>query len=109
MDKNSETGSSEDEFYKQVKQQRAAKLAVKANIHSRWGFCTYCVGHCPRFLCMNAFLSGLPRRCICVWVLRGGTFFVIVVVGSIHLALLHNRNYSLLVIHILNIYVLLLQ
>ncbi|KAF3451037.1 hypothetical protein FNV43_RR07126 [Rhamnella rubrinervis] len=35
MDEDSETGSSEDEFYRQVKQQRAAKLAAKAEIHSR--------------------------------------------------------------------------
>lgn len=32
----SEAGDSEDEFYKQAKQNRAAKLAAKAEIHSRF-------------------------------------------------------------------------
>ncbi|KAH7547581.1 hypothetical protein FEM48_Zijuj01G0325000 [Ziziphus jujuba var. spinosa] len=35
MDEDNETEDSEDEFYKQAKQQRAAKLAAKAEIHSR--------------------------------------------------------------------------
>lgn len=35
----SESEESADEFYKQVKQQRAAKLAAKAEIYSRFVFC----------------------------------------------------------------------
>lgn len=40
MDEDSGSEGSEDEFYKQVKQQRAAKLAAKAEIYSRF------VSHC---------------------------------------------------------------
>ena len=37
-DNDNGTEESEDEFYKQVKQQRAAKLAVKAETYSRYPF-----------------------------------------------------------------------
>lgn len=45
MDEDDETEDSEDEFYKQVKQQRAAKLAAKAEIHSR---CVTAISYRPR-------------------------------------------------------------
>lgn len=35
MDEDENSGESEDEFYKQVKEQRAAKLAAKAEIYTR--------------------------------------------------------------------------
>lgn len=76
MDEDNETEDSEDEFYKQAKQQRAAKLAAKAEIHSRCVIAISCQTQYVVFLCIKAFPSA------CVGLAWGRAFFSVFVVGS---------------------------
>lgn len=51
MDEDSGSEGSEDEFYRQVKQQRAEKLAAKAEIYSRFVFDCISVSLVAAFVC----------------------------------------------------------
>lgn len=53
----SDTGDSEDEYYKQVKQLRAAKLAAKAEMYSRCDLLLLIGVRFPRLLCYDYCIS----------------------------------------------------